>query len=75
MVKYLPKLLTPSSTEENKAETLFSNNNSDNLANYGLLPRKQVLPSWMKQPTSELENRVNAIAVAVAKEGKGQTVV
>ena len=73
LVKYSPKLLTPSSKEKNEAETLSTNNNSDNLADNGLLPRKRVLPSWMKQPTSELENRVNA--TTVAEEGKDQTVV
>ena len=73
LVKYLPKLLTPSSKEKNEAETLSTNNNSDNLADNGLLPRKRVLPSWMKQPTSELENRVNV--TTVAEEGKDQTVV
>ena len=51
----LVKYLTPSSKEKNEAETLSTNNNSDNLADNGLLPRKRVLPSWMKQPTSELE--------------------
>ena len=64
LVKYLPKLLTPSSREKNEAETLSTNNNFDNLADNGLLPRKRVLPSWMKQPTSELENRVNVTTVA-----------
>ena len=44
-----------------------------NFACNGLLPRKRVLPSWMKQPTSELENRVNVITVA--EEGKDQIVV
>ena len=42
--------------------------NSDNLADNGLLPRKRVLPSWIKQPTSELKNRVNA--TTVVEEGK-----
>ena len=32
LVKYLPTLLTPSSKEKNEAETLSTNNNSDNLA-------------------------------------------
>ena len=73
LVKYLPKLLTPSSKEKNEAEALSTNNNSDNLADNGLLPRKRVLPSWMKQPTSELENRMNV--TTVAEEGKYQTVV
>ena len=73
LVKYLPKLLTPSSKEKNEAETLSTNNNSDNLADNGLLPRKRVLSSWMKQPTSELENRVNV--TTVAENGKNQTVV
>ena len=73
LVKYLPKLLTPSSTEKNEAETLSINNNSDNLVDNGLLPRKRVPPSWMKQPSSERENRVNV--TTVAEEGKGQTVV
>ena len=45
LVKYLPKLLTPSSKEKNEAEILSTNNNSDNLADNGLLPRKRVLPS------------------------------
>ena len=45
LVKYLPKLLTPSSKEKNEAETLSTNNNSDNLADNGLLSRKRVLPS------------------------------
>ena len=73
LVKYLPKLLTPSSKEKNEAETLSTNNNSDNLADNGSLPKKRVLLSWMKQPTSELENRVNI--TTVAEEGKDQTVV
>ena len=47
----LVKYLTPSSKEKNEAETLSTNNNSDNLADSGLLPRKRVLPSWMKQPS------------------------
>ena len=46
--------------------------NSDNLADNGLLPWKRVLPSWIKQPTSELENKVNV--TTVVEEGK-ETVV
>ena len=40
LVKYLPKLPTPSSKEKNEAETLSTNNNSDNLADNESLPRK-----------------------------------
>ena len=75
LVKCLPKLLTPNSKEKNEAETSSTNNNFDNLADNGLLPRKRVLPSWMKQLTSELENRVSVTRSIVAEEGKDLTVV
>ena len=44
LVQYLSKFLTPSSKEKNEAETLSTNNNSDNLADNGLLPRKEFIP-------------------------------